>query len=90
MSKTEETSSKSRSARTSTIDARYAELGAWIRQLRESKGLQQKPLSRAMGKPEHFLNRVELGRQRIGIVEFLDLLKILDEDRSAEIERILK
>lgn len=80
MSETAKYPSKSRSARTSTVDPRYAELGAWIRQRRESKGLQQKPLSRVLGKPEHFLNRVESGRQRIGLIEFLELLAVLDPD----------
>ncbi|MBS1702599.1 MAG: helix-turn-helix transcriptional regulator [Armatimonadetes bacterium] len=89
MSETEKNRTKNRSARSGTIDPRYAELGAWIRQLRESKGLQQKPLSRAMGKPEHFLNRVESGRQRIGLVEFLELLNILDPERKVAIDRLL-
>jgi DNA-binding transcriptional regulator YiaG len=66
--------------RTSTLGTRpeYAELGDLIRGLRESKGLQQKPLSRAMGKPEQFLNKVEMGRQRIDVIEFLDLLHLIE------------
>jgi ribosome-binding protein aMBF1 (putative translation factor) len=55
----------------------YQRLGEWIRKARESKGLQQKPLSRALGKPEQFLNKVEQGRQRIDVVEFSDLLREL-------------
>lgn len=71
---------RSKTPRSTTIGSRpeYAELGEFIRKLRESKGLQQKPLSRAMGKPEQFLNKVEAGRQRIDVVEFFDLLKLID------------
>lgn len=52
----------------------YAELGEWIRKLRESRGLQQRPISRALGKPDQYLTKVEAGKQRIDVVEFLDLL----------------
>lgn len=33
-----------------------------------------------MGKPDQFLGRVELGRQRIDVVEFMDLAKELGLD----------
>lgn len=86
MDKTSEKRVIKRSARTGTVDPRNAEVGAWIRQVRESKGLQQKPLSRAMGKPEHFLNRIEAGRQRISLIEIFDLLQAmgLQPDKSLQ------
>ena len=54
--------------------AEYSILGQWIRQERETRGLEQKPLSRAIGKPEQFLGKVESGKQRIDVVEFCDLM----------------
>lgn len=43
-----------------------------------SKGLEQRPLSRKLGKPEQYLTKVEAGKQRIDLIEFLDLLRLLD------------
>jgi ribosome-binding protein aMBF1 (putative translation factor) len=65
--------------RTAVLHVRpeYERLGEWIRSVRETAGLQQKPLSRAIGKPEQFLNKVEQGRQRIDVVEFVDLLRAM-------------
>ena len=62
----------------------YAELGEWIRKIRESKGLQQRPLSRALGKPEQYLTKVEAGRQRVDAVELFDLLSEMEycQDKS--------
>lgn len=66
--------------------AEYELLGSWIRKLREERGIGQKPLSRKLGKPEVFLNKVEHGRQRIDLVEFADLLREL----HAEPEELAK
>lgn len=81
---------KSRSARSAVLPHRpeYQRLGEWIRQARESKGLQQKPLSRRLGKPEQFLNRVEMGRQRIDVVDFVDLLKALGINEPLRLQEI--
>lgn len=67
-------------SRQRSLDARaeYAELGQWIRKVRVSKGLEQRPLSRKLGKPEQYLTKVEAGKQRIDLVEFLDLMRLLD------------
>lgn len=64
------------------LDSRpeYERIGHWLRARREEASLQQKPLSRLMGKPEQFLNKVEHGRQRIDLVEFLDLCRVLGLD----------
>ena len=43
-----------------------------------------------MGKPEHFLNRVEAGRQRIDLVELLDLLAILDPEMQVALTAVVK
>jgi transcriptional regulator with XRE-family HTH domain len=49
---------------------------------REAAGLQQKPVSRSLGKPEQYVNKVEHGRQRIDVIEFLDLCSTLGLDQD--------
>lgn len=77
--------SRKHSPRTAVLQTRpeYERLGRWIRTHRESAGLSQRALSRRLGKSEQFLHKVEHGRQRIDLVEFLDLclaLQITDEE----------
>lgn len=78
-------------SRQRSLDARaeYAELGCWIRALRESKGLEQRPLSRKLGKPEQYLTKVEAGKQRIDVVEFVDLMKALGIDPTSSLSEWL-
>lgn len=66
--------------RSAVLHARpeYERLGKWLRSVREAAGLEQKPVSRAIGKPAQFLNKVEQGKQRIDVVEFVDLLRALN------------
>ncbi len=71
-------------SRNSVLSSRpeYLLLGEWIARQREAQGLGQKPLSRALGKPEQFLNKVERGRQRLDLVEFFDLMNRLNPSGS--------
>ena len=80
-----------RTPRSAVLDARpeYERLGRWLRARREQSGHQQKPLSRSIGKPEQFLNKVEHGRQRIDLIEFLDLFQALGLDRGMTIGELI-
>lgn len=75
---------KKQPTRQSVLSSRpdYLALGEWIRRERESRGLQQRPLSRAMGKPAEYLNKVEMGKQRIDVVEFFDLLWLMSNSEE--------
>jgi len=42
-----------------------------------------------MGKPEQFLVKVERGRQRIDLVEFLDLVRVLGLDPTMTLQELL-
>lgn len=66
----------------------YLALGEWIRHERESRGLHQRPLSRAMGKPAEYLNKVEMGKQRIDVVEFFDLLWLMSNSEEIVREQV--
>lgn len=64
----------------------YQELGEWLRGLRIEAGFEQKPLSRLLGKPDQFIHKVESGKQRIDLVEFRDLLRLLRVDAGVALQ----
>lgn len=80
-----------KSPRSAVLDSRpeYERLGRWLRAQREAAGLQQKPLSRSLGKPEQYVNKIELGRQRIDVVEFLDLCAALKLDQGLTFKELM-
>lgn len=69
----------------SAVDLRpeYQRLGGWIRAKRVEHGLSQRELAEAVGKPEMYVSKIERGRQRIDVVEFMDLALLLRLDLSA-------
>ncbi|HVT11813.1 MAG TPA: helix-turn-helix transcriptional regulator [Fimbriimonadaceae bacterium] len=78
--------------RTETLaprSAEYQDIGQWIRQQREKAGLGQREVSRALGKNQSFMYRVERGEQRLDLVQFFDLLQILGLDKALTIEQLL-
>ena len=81
-----------RTPRSAVLDSRpeYERLGVWLRARREEVGIQQKPLSRSVGKPEQFLNKVEHGRQRIDLVEFLDVFQAMGIDPELTVGQLVE
>lgn len=77
--------------RSSVLAARseYLLLGEWIAKQRVAQGLDQKPLSRSLGKPDQFLNKVEQGKQRIDLIEFADLLAKLFPGKYDTLSQLL-
>ncbi len=68
----------------------YLVLGEWIAKQRTTQGLEQKPLSRSLGKPEQFLNKIKQGKQRIDLVEFADLLAQLYPEKYGTLIQLLE
>jgi transcriptional regulator with XRE-family HTH domain len=56
----------------------YERLGRWLRALREKNGISQRALSIRLGKPVAYIHKVEMGRQRMDLVEFVDFAKQVD------------
>jgi transcriptional regulator with XRE-family HTH domain len=81
-----------RNPRSSVLSSRpeYERLATWLRDQREAKGLEQKAISLAIDKPAQYLNKVEHVRQRVDLVEFLDLCGVLGIDKSLTIGDLLK
>lgn len=67
------------SPRSAVLNTRpeYERLGKWLRKAREEAGFDQRPLSLQIGKSGQFLNKVEQARQRIDVVDFLDVIRAL-------------
>jgi ribosome-binding protein aMBF1 (putative translation factor) len=82
---------KIRATRSVVLSSRpdYERIGLWIRGERMRRGVGQKELSRKLGKPEQFMNKVEHGRQRIDLVEFLDVAAILGLGRDVTLADLL-
>jgi transcriptional regulator with XRE-family HTH domain len=72
------------------LRAEYARLGRWLGQQREAAGISQRALSRLVGKPESYINKVELGLRRIDLVEFLDIARAVKMDSKMPLAELLK
>ena len=59
------------------IRPEYERIGLWLKELREKQNVGQRELCRRLGKPPAFIHKVEHGKQRIDLVEFLDLLQAI-------------
>src|SRR5215208_4091060 len=55
--------------------------------IRESKGLSQHKLAKKLKKPQSFVSKYERGERRLDVVEFLDIVKVLDADPHQIIRR---
>jgi transcriptional regulator with XRE-family HTH domain len=60
--------------------ADYQAIGAWLKDRRQEAGLGQLEVNRVLGKSNTFLYRVEHGQQRIDLLQFLDLARVLKLD----------
>lgn len=64
-----------------TIHSKQAEqLCAVLSQARRKAGLTQQQLADALGKPQSFVAKYELGERRIDVVEFLTICRALQAD----------
>lgn len=51
-----------------------------IIEARKASGLTQVEIAEALGKPQSFISKVELGERRIDFAEFIDLANIIGID----------
>ncbi len=62
-----------------TMNKARAALGVWLAQKRKATGLSQAQVAGLIGQNEAFVTRYEAGG-RLGIVEFWNIIEILDAD----------
>lgn len=55
-------------------------LGKWLREKREARGLTMRELGDLLEKPHSFVAKTECGQRRLDVVEFVRYCKILEVD----------
>lgn len=53
-------------------------LGKWLREKREAKGLTMRELGDLLEKPHSFVAKTECGQRRLDVIEFVRYCKILE------------
>jgi transcriptional regulator with XRE-family HTH domain len=84
---------KKRGERQDTIKSRsseYQSIGEWIRAEREKSGLGQRQVARALGQNHSYMWRVEHGQQRLDLLQFLDLARVIKIDQALTIKDLFK
>ena len=72
----------------SVFTKRYKLFLTIIISIREDKGLSQHKLAKKLKKPQSFVSKYERGERRLDVIEFLDIVKILDADPHEIIRKI--
>lgn len=68
--------------------ARHKRLLSLLVSIREDRGLSQRALSKKLKKTPTFVSKYERGERRLDLVEFLDIVKVLEADPHEIIRRI--
>jgi len=59
-----------------------------LREHRLAKGITQKQLADALGKPQSFIAAIEANQRRVDLVELVQFAELLDIDIPATVKRI--
>ncbi|MFN3242965.1 MAG: helix-turn-helix domain-containing protein [Planctomycetota bacterium] len=57
-------------------DREYRRFVKRLREARESAGLTQQAVAKAMGRSQRFVSRCETGERRVDVIEFRDFLRV--------------
>jgi transcriptional regulator with XRE-family HTH domain len=72
----------------SVFTKRYGRFLSILSELRKDKGLSQAQLAKKLKRPQSFVSKYERGERRLDVIEFLDVVKILDADPCEIIRKI--
>lgn len=64
-------------------------LGKWLREKREAKGLTMRELGDLLEKPHSFVAKTECGQRRLDVVEFVRYCESLDVDPADGLKIII-
>ncbi len=73
----------------SVFTKRYKLFLSLLISIREEKGLSQRALSGKLKKAPTYVSKYERGERRLDVVEFLDIVKVLEADPHGIISRIV-
>ena len=68
--------------------ARHRRLAELIAQYRRDAGLTQAEVARELGRHQPFITSIENGQRKVGVVEFLQLARIIGFDPHAALAQI--
>jgi transcriptional regulator with XRE-family HTH domain len=68
----------------------YQLVRAMLTELRRKRGFTQEGLAGLLGVPQSYVSKYELGERRIDLVETLAVLRALDTDPAAFVQRLIK
>ena len=74
----------------SVFTRRYELFISLLISLRKSKGLSQHQLAKKLRKPQSFVSKYERGERRLDVIEFLDIMSVLEADPYEIISKIAK
>lgn len=72
----------------SVFTKRYRLMLSLLVSLREGKGLSQRALSKKLKKAPTYVSKYERGERRLDVIEFLDIVKVLEADPQEIIRQI--
>jgi transcriptional regulator with XRE-family HTH domain len=73
----------------SVFTKRYKLFLALLISSRENKGLSQHQLAKKLKKPQSYVSKYERGERRLDIIEFLDIVKVLESNPHDIIEKLV-
>jgi DNA-binding transcriptional regulator YiaG len=74
----------------SVFTKRYKLFLTLLISIRESKELSQHQLAKKLKKPQSFVSKYERGERRLDVVEFLDIMSVLETDPFEVLMKIAK
>jgi transcriptional regulator with XRE-family HTH domain len=74
----------------SVFTKRYSLFLSILTTLRNDKGLSQAQLAKKLKKPQSFVSKYERGERRLDVIEFLDVVKVLEADPCEVIKKLVE
>jgi DNA-binding transcriptional regulator YiaG len=73
----------------SVFTKRYKLFLSMLVSIREEKGISQRALSKKLKKSPTYVSKYERGERRLDVIEFLDIVKVLEADPYKIIRKIV-
>jgi transcriptional regulator with XRE-family HTH domain len=71
-----------------STEAHYIIFLHFIRQARLDFGFTQQDMAQALGKPQSFVSKYEIGERKLNIIEFIEICKVLKLDAGDFLKQI--
>ena len=72
----------------SLYSQKYSRFTTLLRQARHDAGLTQSQLAQRLDRPQSFVAKVEAGERRLDVVEFLEVMQVLNQSPETLLRRL--